>query len=83
MMRFLPDWVGEGRTRARCWPQRGRHAVLLQRLGVFVVAVVMLTQPSLALADQPVEVVSAAHVARIKDLTSVEGVRDNMLIGYG
>ncbi|HVO57221.1 MAG TPA: flagellar basal body P-ring protein FlgI [Dongiaceae bacterium] len=30
-------------------------------------------------AEQP----EAAHVARIKDVTTVEGIRDNQLIGYG
>lgn len=41
--------------------------------------------PLLALAfDQPVPPPAAApHMARIKDLASVEGIRDNMLLGYG
>ena len=39
--------------------------------------------PLLALAsDQPTPP-SAPHMARIKDLASVEGIRDNMLLGYG
>src|ERR1700732_1001622 len=91
MMRFVSGWISERRTGARCWPERAPQSfaialgktVPLQRLAVFVIALAMLMQPCVALADQPVEVVSAAHVARIKDLTSVEGVRDNMLIGYG
>jgi flagellar P-ring protein FlgI len=34
--------------------------------------------------DQPAATPSAAtHVARIKDLTTVEGIRDNQLVGYG
>ena len=34
--------------------------------------------------DQPATVTPAAlHVARIKDLTTVEGIRDNQLVGYG
>src|SRR5438132_9258052 len=35
-----------------------------------------------ALAHQPDSALSA-HVARIKDVTTVEGIRDNQLIGYG
>ncbi len=35
-------------------------------------------------SDQPASAPPAAlHVARIKDLTTVEGIRDNQLIGYG
>ena len=34
----------------------------------------------LAAADQPG---SAPHLARLKDVTTVEGIRDNQLIGYG
>lgn len=41
--------------------------------------------PLLALAlDQPAPPPPVApHMARIKDVTSVEGIRDNMLLGYG
>ena len=45
-----------------------------------------LAQPRRAYsAEQPVSFVQAVapHVARLKDLTSVEGIRDNQLIGYG
>lgn len=91
MMRCLLGWIAERRTDVRCRSERARQsfaiapgrAIPLRRLGVFIVAVAMLMQPCVALADQPIEAVSSAHVARIKDLTSVEGVRDNMLIGYG
>lgn len=31
--------------------------------------------------DQPLQ--PALHIARIKDLTTVEGIRENMLVGYG
>jgi hypothetical protein len=72
----------ERRARQLFAAARGK-AGPVRRLGVFIVVVALLMQPGLALGDQPVEVVSAAHVARIKDSTSVEGIRDNMLIGYG
>src|SRR5579863_8563633 len=41
--------------------------------------------PEMVVADdQPATVTPAAlHVARIKDLTTVEGIRDNQLVGYG
>src|ERR1700732_1128262 len=44
-----------------------------------------LAQPNRAqAAEQPVAAVQAApHIARLKDITSVEGIRDNQLIGYG
>ena len=36
-----------------------------------------------ALADQPPAAVDSEHFARIKDITTIEGIRDNQLIGYG
>src|ERR1700730_10331200 len=57
--------------------------------GKLVLAVVTLwlalAQPNRAqAAEQPVAAVPAApHIARLKDITSVEGMRDNQLIGYG
>jgi flagellar P-ring protein precursor FlgI len=33
--------------------------------------------------DEPSQPAVSTHIARIKDLTSVEGIRDNMLLGYG
>jgi flagellar P-ring protein precursor FlgI len=40
--------------------------------------------PLLALAsDEPTPAPLPPHMARIKDLSSVEGIRDNLLIGYG
>jgi flagellar P-ring protein FlgI len=36
-----------------------------------------------AIADEQPLAIIPAHIARIKDLTSIEGIRDNMLIGYG
>lgn len=35
------------------------------------------------LADQPRAAVDSEHFARIKDITTIEGIRDNQLIGYG
>src|SRR5579863_4413647 len=45
----------------------------------------LLSFPETTLADdQPVAAPPVAlHVARIKDLTTVEGIRDNQLVGYG
>jgi flagellar P-ring protein precursor FlgI len=55
-----------------------------QRLACALLASALAAQPGLAAGtDQPVTVTTAVHVARIKDLTTVEGIRDNMLIGYG
>src|SRR5256885_15973726 len=34
-------------------------------------------------ADELASAPPPAHLARLKDLTSVEGIRDNQLIGYG
>jgi flagellar P-ring protein precursor FlgI len=34
-------------------------------------------------ADEPAAAPVSTHVARIKDITTVEGIRDNMLLGYG
>lgn len=39
--------------------------------------------PPAALADEPSASIDAGHFARIKDITTIEGVRDNQLIGYG
>jgi flagellar P-ring protein precursor FlgI len=48
-------------------------------------ALLILEMPLLALADDPSAppATVAPRTARIKDVTSVEGIRDNMLIGYG
>jgi flagellar P-ring protein precursor FlgI len=53
-----------------------RHAVAF---------ILLLEMPLLALADDPPAppATVAPRTARIKDVTSVEGIRDNMLIGYG
>src|ERR1700681_1404901 len=34
-------------------------------------------------AEEPANVLPSGHVAHIKDVTTVEGIRENMLIGYG
>lgn len=48
------------------------------RFGISVVLVIMLGQVAMFIAA------SSAHaVTRLKDIVAVEGVRDNMLIGYG
>src|SRR5258708_39867939 len=53
------------------------------RLFAVLFAVLLLfSSRTIVLADQP-EAVLPAHVARIKDVTAVEGIRDNQLIGYG
>jgi flagellar P-ring protein precursor FlgI len=58
---------------------RGLHFLI-----VVFVFMQLLSFPQNALADDPPAVVAAArHVARIKDLTTVEGIRDNQLFGYG
>lgn len=60
---------------------RARHAMPLRWVGVFLLVVM---QPGAVCADQPARIATAGpHVARIKDVTTVEGVRENMLIGYG
>jgi flagellar P-ring protein precursor FlgI len=51
------------------------------QLLLIVLIVVFAASPVLA-NDEPVAT-PAPHLARLKDLTSVEGIRDNQLIGYG
>jgi flagellar P-ring protein FlgI len=59
---------------------RGLHFLI-----VLLVLLQLLSFPEKALAnDQPAAAPPVAtHVARIKDLTTVEGIRDNQLVGYG
>src|SRR5882724_13589258 len=45
--------------------------------------VLALSVQSAAIADEQPLAVLPAHIARIKDLAYIEGIRDNMLIGYG
>ena len=62
---------------------RPRATAMKGLLPVFCRALVtlLLICPTVAANDEPVPPV--LHLARLKDLTSVEGVRDNQLIGYG
>ena len=58
---------------------RGAHYLMAVLLVLHV-----LSFPASALADdQPATPAIAPHVARIKDLTTVEGIRENQLVGYG
>ncbi|MGH9740952.1 MAG: flagellar basal body P-ring protein FlgI [Candidatus Acidiferrum sp.] len=54
-------------------------------LGIAVLALLLLPFPQKTMAnDNPTTAPSAGlHVARIKDLTTIAGIRDNQLIGYG
>ncbi len=61
--------------------------VAVRKLALVALAAgLLLPECSLALADRDQPALAApfaAHVARLKDITSVEGVRENQLIGYG
>jgi len=59
---------------------RGLHSLI-----AFLLLLQLHSLPEKAQAnDQPAAVTPATlHVARIKDLTTVEGIRDNQLVGYG
>jgi flagellar P-ring protein precursor FlgI len=61
--------------------------IAARRFAVIVLSIaVILTEcrPTLAAAEQPARIAPlATHVARLKDITSVEGIRENQLIGYG
>lgn len=56
-------------------------------LQVFIALSMLVAIPATSGAagkDDPAASAAAAlHVARIKDLTTIEGIRDNQLIGYG
>jgi flagellar P-ring protein precursor FlgI len=53
-------------------------------LAVLILSLMAPPMNASAGSDQPAVTAAALpHVARIKDLTTVEGIRDNMLIGYG
>ncbi|HEY2545819.1 MAG TPA: flagellar basal body P-ring protein FlgI [Candidatus Acidoferrum sp.] len=55
-----------------------------KHLTTILILLQLLAFPVSALSnDQPVPPPVAPHVARIKDLTTVEGIRDNQLFGYG
>jgi len=57
----------------------------LRPLTALLLTLPIVLQPLLTMrADEPVVLSPiATHIARIKDVTTVEGIRDNMLIGYG
>lgn len=57
------------------WIRRGREGRSVLRS--FVVAL------SLLLAGMPVRADNATEKARVKDIASIEGIRDNQLVGYG
>ncbi len=58
--------------------------ILVSTLHAFLcVALTFQVAASSAFADDPSISAASGHIARIKDVTTVEGVRDNMLIGYG
>src|SRR5436305_5840013 len=64
--------LGDARDQRR----RGAEVMWFARTGIAVLAAVLAISPVIAPRD--------GHAAsRIKDLTSVEGVRQNQLIGYG
>jgi flagellar P-ring protein precursor FlgI len=54
----------------------------MRTLHVVLAAFLLFDTALSAYADQP-EIAPAVHLARIKDVTSIEGIRDNQLIGYG
>jgi flagellar P-ring protein precursor FlgI len=57
---------------------------LKKLFALFLAAWVALPSTRALADDQPAAVPPAApHVARLKDLATVEGIRDNQLIGYG
>lgn len=60
-------------------PFRAPHA---GRCAAILLSTVMLFAPQAFAADESAPA-PALHVARIKDLTTVEGIRDNQLFGYG
>ena len=58
--------------------------ILVSTLHAFLcVALTFQVAASSAFADDPSISAASGHIARIKDVTTVEGIRENMLIGYG
>jgi flagellar P-ring protein precursor FlgI len=64
--------------------KRGAHARTIWRAGVATLLSLplVLSAGTVARGDEAISPIST-HVARIKDVATVEGIRDNMLIGYG
>jgi len=58
---------------------------LSRRLSIVVLALLTLGPYAVAALanDEPAPTLPVLRVARIKDLTTVEGIRDNQLVGYG
>jgi flagellar P-ring protein FlgI len=56
--------------------ERGRRAAVLYRVAVAIAAVAALSVP-VSEAEQ------FGHLARVKDVAAIEGIRDNQLVGYG
>jgi flagellar P-ring protein precursor FlgI len=52
-------------------------------LSVALLPLLLFSPPALAVNDEPSAAPPVPHVARIKDVTTIEGIRDNQLIGYG
>lgn len=55
----------------------------LQKILAAVSLALIALPPTAAMADEPVAATAGMHIARIKDVATIEGVRNNMLIGYG
>src|SRR2546428_13753983 len=58
-----------------------RRPLILARCTLLAIALVAPLALRSAADEQPLP--TPLRVARIKDLTSVQGIRDNMLLGYG
>lgn len=65
--------------------QRGRGAKVVYRVLLLTVVLGLICLlPDAALAGVPIDVGTGhPHEARIKDIASIEGIRDNQLVGYG
>ncbi len=59
---------------------RGLHILIAS---LVLLQLLVIPQHSLAEDEPTLATLAAPHVARIKDVTTVEGIRDNQLIGYG
>ena len=58
----------------------GRRVVLLFAIAIYLLILMMITREAHA-QDHVVD--AAEHKARVKDIASIEGIRDNQLVGYG
>ncbi len=73
---FWNDWSSSSSR-----SQRHARTPVLLIFRWLLVALLLLTALQSSHAEQPAE--SAGHHVRIKDVASIEGIRDNQLIGYG